>query len=727
MKRILFSVFVLTFVFSLNSNAAVKNKTQIRTDTAYSREIVVTALRYPEKLIEVPMAISIITKSELGGLRGFGMDEVLNRVPGVLAQSRSGNQDVRFTIRGFGTRGAGDRSNSGTSRGIKFYIDGVPETEPDGRTSFDNFDLSLASNVEIIRSNSSALWGNSAGGVVNISNEPLFSGKGFANVDLVGGSWNYKKTALTAGVKMNSTDKLYASFSGTKFDGWRQNSESERYLAMVGYRSVGESTQFGMNLSAVNNRFFVPGPLTLSDFENSPENANATYLARQERRHNRIGKISAMLNHQFSDATELYANAFVSTKFLQRSERNTFRDFTRYNVGGSMNAHTSFGLGSSAKNTVLAGFDESYQDGAILFYYLSPTAGRGDLKTDKREGANTFGVFAQNETVLWLGDGEEKEEKSLSLILGGRYDNVTYYSEVYFDGGANKRMSEDKSYTHFTPKAGLTYRFARNYSLYLNVGGGVEVPAGNETDPVTTFSEDTVHLVNSLLEPIVSTTFELGNKGRMDFKGFVKRFDWDVAAYYISTKNELVPYSGGTFYLSAGKTVRMGLEFGASAAFDYGVSFNAAITASSNKYDEYKVDSVHYGQANSSADYKDNKIAGIPDIYYNFSIRWTPAFFNYVFAEVNAQGVGKYFADDANKYEVPEYTVFNITLGTAKEIFVSDNVYLKLFASANNITDKKYASSAFVNPDLDKKTKLPLYLEPGLPRNFAVGISIGWK
>jgi outer membrane receptor protein involved in Fe transport len=100
--------------------------------------ITVTATRYAENTIEIPYAVTILPKDQLTLTKGYGLDEVLNSVPGVLTQSRAGTQDVRIVIRGFGARGAGDRSNSGTSRGIRVMMDGIPETEPDGRTSLIN-------------------------------------------------------------------------------------------------------------------------------------------------------------------------------------------------------------------------------------------------------------------------------------------------------------------------------------------------------------------------------------------------------------------------------------------------------------------------------------------------------------------------------------------------------------------------------------------------------------
>src|SRR5690349_7926470 len=135
--------------------------------------VTVTATRSPSAILTTPLAITKITSPELRAVSGFGLDDALSRVPGVIAQSRYGTSDIRLMIRGFGARGAGDRSNSGTSRGVRVLLDGFPETEPDGRTALDQLDLATAEGIEVIRSNASSLWGNAAGGLVNVSTVPL--------------------------------------------------------------------------------------------------------------------------------------------------------------------------------------------------------------------------------------------------------------------------------------------------------------------------------------------------------------------------------------------------------------------------------------------------------------------------------------------------------------------------------------------------------------------------
>ena len=133
-----------------------------RIKTLDIREVRVTAVRNEEDLLEIPLAVTVVPPMVLQTQRGYGIDGALTLVPGVIGQSRSGGVDTRIQIRGFGARGAGQRSNAGTSRGIRFYTDGIPETEPDGRTSFDLINTIHASSIVVIRSNSSSLWVNAS-------------------------------------------------------------------------------------------------------------------------------------------------------------------------------------------------------------------------------------------------------------------------------------------------------------------------------------------------------------------------------------------------------------------------------------------------------------------------------------------------------------------------------------------------------------------------------------
>ena len=267
--------------------------------------------------------------------------------------------------------------------------------------------------------------------------------------------------------------------------------------------------------------------------------------------------------------------------------------------------------------------------------------------------------------------------------------------------------------------------FSPAHSLYANLGGGVEVPAGNETDPAGTYGQDTVYLLNPLLEPITSTTVEIGTKHLMyvDNYSFIKAISYDVALYYIIVNNDIIPYRGGRFYFTAGKTDRMGIEAGLNLHMDYGLSFHGSFTYSQNKYQEYMVDSVHYGKAGHSSDFKDNKVAGLPDVFYYTGINYAPEFLHGAYIGLSVNGMGSYFVDDANTIEVPSYNILNATIGIKNAIKLSNHIDLSGFISVNNLTDAKYAASAFINPDVVGGA--PVFLEPGLLRNIVASLSFG--
>ncbi|MDF1611063.1 hypothetical protein [Stygiobacter electus] len=54
-------------------------------------QVVITATRYTENLMEIPYAVSLISKDAFMINRSLGVDELLKNVPGVLSQSRAGN------------------------------------------------------------------------------------------------------------------------------------------------------------------------------------------------------------------------------------------------------------------------------------------------------------------------------------------------------------------------------------------------------------------------------------------------------------------------------------------------------------------------------------------------------------------------------------------------------------------------------------------------------------
>ena len=259
--------------------------------------VIVTATREPRSLTQIPFAVSVMTADQWVGRSGLGMDNALQQVPGVFTQSRYGTQDIRLTIRGFGARGAGDRSNAGTSRGIRVLLDGIPETEPDGRTAFDQIDLATIERIEVLRSNGSAAWGNAAGGIVSLSSMPVLD-KDFSELTQQSGSFGLTRTVARMGASMGAA-KSWLSLTRTTFGGWREHSDASRTQVVGGLSApTARGGRIGVQLAGASSLFRIPGPLTPVQYGADPQQSNPTYLARDERRFNRLMRLGVTLDRK---------------------------------------------------------------------------------------------------------------------------------------------------------------------------------------------------------------------------------------------------------------------------------------------------------------------------------------------------------------------------------------------------------------------------------------------
>lgn len=686
--RLLFCLPILaTYAF-----ATTANRVEDSVKTYPLREVIITATRGSGETLEIPMAVGVVNKIDFALGRRMSLDDVLGLVPGVFAQNRSGGQDVRLTIRGFGARGSGDRSNAATIRGIKVLADGIPETEPDGRTSLDLVNLSSIDRIEIVRSNASTLFGSASGGVINFETKTSFANP-FIGTDNRFGSFGMRKNGLSIGTLIGS-GRLFFSATSMAFDGWRQNSASAstQFNAIL-TSNLDERTSLRLLSSAAANKFSIPGALTQTQYDTDPTLANATYLARRERRDNLVGKLAFDISRTFLEEHTVDVVGFVNPKVLARSERGTYRDFSRYHVGGGIVYHWNAPQDQTVRR-ITGGADEAYQDGSILFYKLV-NGERGDsLRTNKREGAENFGIFVQ---------GEVRLSDRLTLTVGGRYDKQRYIAQDYAAGANRSAPHNDEIFENFTPKVAALYKLADRHALYANYSGGLEAPAGNEVDPPPTIPNT---LINPVLAPMVSATYEVGAKGFESFANgsVLQSVSYSLALFRIGIKNEIVPYNGGAYFFSAGKSRRYGAELATNLDFKWGISWTTAITSMDASYESY---------SNDLGDFSRNTVPGIPSTFANTRLRISSE--GGMRAELGAEYVSRYYADDANSLTVPSSFSLNANVGFSIQIW-----YFRFEASVgvNNVADTKYASSAFINPVGGA------FLEPGLPRNVFGGLDI---
>ena len=87
--------------------------------------------------------------------------------------------------------------------------------EPDGRTAMDQIDLATAEAVEVIRSNASSLYGNAAGGVVNVITAPSSTHPVF-ETQPVFGSFGLSRYATRISQPVGTSGRVFPSTASTR-------------------------------------------------------------------------------------------------------------------------------------------------------------------------------------------------------------------------------------------------------------------------------------------------------------------------------------------------------------------------------------------------------------------------------------------------------------------------------------------------------------------------------
>ena len=123
-----------------------------------SIQVVVTATRTEENVLDIPRSVTVITREDIEQRQVFGdgLADILGRlVPGFFAPSQTNETPVRGGLRG---------------RPVVVLIDGVPQTPNNDRfaNSFNRIDPAQIERIEVLRGPSAIYGDGGTGGVVNI-------------------------------------------------------------------------------------------------------------------------------------------------------------------------------------------------------------------------------------------------------------------------------------------------------------------------------------------------------------------------------------------------------------------------------------------------------------------------------------------------------------------------------------------------------------------------------
>ncbi|MFH1011398.1 MAG: TonB-dependent receptor [bacterium] len=648
----------------------------------YFPEQTITATRAERSWLETPTALTVLRAESEPVQRGLGVCEPLLLVPGLVAQSRFGTDDIRLSVRGLGAR-----SNSGV-RGVRILYDGIPESEPDGQTRLEGIEVGNLDQVEVLRGAGSPLYGNAAGGVVNFRTAEFFPRPGITLQGLAG-SYGFRKLKLSLGTGPGGEGGV-VSLSATHVDGWREHSQFDGQTISGGY-TMSSSPLGGLRalFYFTNVAAALPGPLTPEQFAEDPFQANANYVKYDVYRYTRKGRLGIRYSRLLAGNFGLEFTPYAALKKLDRpSDKAEYKLITRYVLGGAAQFRWQTHLGHRALE-LIGGFDEQYQDGPSSTYENIAGARGDSLLSQWQLGQWGQGAFVQADWHL---------SQKWRAAIGGRFDWLRFQSENLLSLGGK----EENTQRGFSPKVGLRYLFAPATMIYGNFSGGFETPAHNEMDDNSVLRARGYDVE---LDPQRTLTFELGIRRDGKLRGMDARFE--LTGYRMIVRDIIVPdtLAGENYFRNAAEALHQGVEcFGRLARARWGWT---ALSLSLARYEfsDYTV---------SGADYTGKQIVGVPSVTAGFVAHAAPS--RWFFVELSTQGAGEAFANSDNTTKAARWLVLSGSVGGE---LPWSGAAVRWHVAMNNITDRRYVSFIQAN---DSKRR---YFEMGMPRTLTAGLQIG--
>ena len=531
-------------------------------------DIIVTARRREESLLDVPIAVSAYSAAALDRAGATDLTDVQNTTPNTtLKDARGTNSTLAAFIRGVGQQDP----VPGFEAGIGIYLDDVYLNRPQAAV----LDIYDVDRIEVLRGPQGTLYGrNTIGGAVKYVTKRL---PDHFELSLKGtyGSFNQADGIVSVSTPIGAAFKIGLSGARLTRDGFGRNLnlgianynkniwagratiEFESPDSRMSIRITGDYTHDKSN--ARNGHRLVPGQLS-----GAPVLAN-------------VYDTQAGLNNPIED---IWAGGLSMTVAAQLTEAVTFKSISAWRKDRSYTPIDFESLPAVdvdvpavyRNEQVSQEFQLAYRsdnlNGIIGYYYLGAKASTAfDVllsTTFPNFDAYTTGDV-RTETSSFFGDFTYDFTPQLSLSLGGRYTidqrNSTIFKGNFLGltpefggtptafGAPSTNFNGRATFKHFSPRVSLSYKITPDHLIYASFsegfkgggfdprGAGTSAPDVNQ-DGVRSYQEIYNYL---LFRPETVKSYEIGWKG----SAFGRRLTWAIDGFYSDYTDVQVPGSVG--------------------------------------------------------------------------------------------------------------------------------------------------------------------------------------
>ncbi len=695
MYKLKSSVIVATLLYSVNASTILSANEEIVLDS-----MSVTATKIKTATKDVSQSIAVVDEKTIEDKNILNIQQAIENIPGVIAESSSNSPSPKIII-----RGAGLKARYGV-REIMVIKDGVPMTDPDSFTRFDYIDMQDVSSIEVQKGPGSINAANATGGVIQLITKSVFDDT-TNRIKIGAGNDGQQNFNLKLTGELSESDFTSMTFSSRKIDNsWRDNNDFDSTQLSIKYGHVFEDeSTIETEVAYTKSNMNLPASMDENEF--------AEFLATGEQH----DTTSSPWQNSARDS-EIYS---LNTKYEKEFENFTFKPRVYFNTWDHFHPVTGF-INDSKDNDVF-GTDLELNNSHELFGNEAIFVGGLTLKMDKTNDAKKYTYADLNTTTVTptfgapyetivstlsneIGDLASVEDtkttlygiyaietfkptSNLSVDLSARFDRLNFDLEettyIEFDYAKNNYSTLvtpsnsliDKSYNLFSSKMGLNYQLTNETNFYTSIAQANQAPTTSELGD------------NSDLNKTKSINYEIG------FKTRTKNISYDLAIYQNDVKDEIVQIKESTFsttYDNAGETQKRGLEFNFAYNFTNNFQFGGAYAYSDFKYKSF-YETVRVNGAITEENRDGNYLPYIPKNQYSLFVAINLD--NGFKSRITTKSYGSYYMDNANTEKYEGYDLItDLMLGFERK---NHNIQFNI----NNVFDKYYAMDASKDTDGD--------------------------
>jgi len=533
-------------------------------------EVTITVTRQAQTAFEAGASVGVVTAAQARDALPNQPADWLSRVPGVVALDRqNAAQDLQLSVRGFGSRA------SFGVRGVRLYEDGVPLSQPDGQGQTGTLDWWNVQRLEVLRGPMSVMYGNAAGGVIQVFSTPP-AAQPEARTGLVLGEHGLWAAMVEGSGPVSDTLGVSVQASAGAADGQRQHSRYQReaWRARLQWQP---SEDESLNLIARQVRIPEaqdPLGLTEAQWRDDPDQADPVALRYNTRK--AIEQTQLSLQHEWRQGAQrwqwlVYGGQRVVTQFqsIPAPPDSTVQtrpthpggviDLNRRFMGADLRwqwqgewlarpFHVLTGLSVDRLNETRRGFQNFVEEGGSTVLGV-----QGALRRDERNTITQTDPYVQAQWDV---------ARDWQLQAGWRQVNVRFESDDRYVVPGNGDDSGQRRWQADTPVLGVLWRVQPDWHLHASVGRTFETPTFNEVAYRSVAGDETG--LNTTLQAARGRQVELGSQWRWSRGG-----TFNLSLYEVRTRDEIAVARnsfGRSTFQNVGGTVRQGAEAGLDVA-----------------------------------------------------------------------------------------------------------------------------------------------------------------